>query len=153
MRKTLMMIAVFTLTVALYGNVQAKTDGAAVYKKCSGCHKATGVGHAGIFPPLAGSAAKLANADRAVMIQVALFGLKGEIKVDGKTYDGTMPAYGDQLNDEEIAAVLNFTLSSWGNDKMLAKGQKEFTAADVKAQRGKKLTPDQVYGNRQKLKL
>ena len=46
-----------------------------------------------------------------------------------------MLALGDKLKDDEIAAVLNYVLASWGNDKMLPKGHKKFTAAEVKAQR------------------
>lgn len=132
---------------------QAKADGAAVYRKCAGCHKSTGAGTPGYFPPLAGSAPQLVNAERTFPIRVLLFGLKGKILVEGKTYDGTMPAYGDRLDDDEIAAVLNYILSRWGNDKMLRKGHRKIAAAEVHALRGKRLTPEQVYEARQKLKL
>src|SRR3990172_9553913 len=83
------------------------------------CHPVPGGGIVGVFPPLAGHAPKLVNADRAYPIQVLLFGLGGEIEVEGKKYNGAMPAFGDQLKDDEIAAVLNYVLSSWGNDKVL----------------------------------
>ena len=128
-------------------------DGAVVYKKCSGCHKATGAGTPGFFPPLAGHAVKLVNAGRTYPIQATLFGLKGEIRVEGKTYDGTMPAYGELLNDGEIAAVLNYIFSSWGNDKSLPIGFGNITPAEVKAQRAGKMTPEQVQLTRKKLKM
>jgi mono/diheme cytochrome c family protein len=84
---------------------------------------------------------------------VILFGLEGEIEVEGKKYNGAMPAFGNQLKDDEIAAALNYVLASWGNDKMLPKGHKEYTAAEVKALRGKNLTSKQVHEARKKLKM
>ena len=153
MRKTGMGMVVVFLTCALAGIALAKTDGASVYQRCTSCHAATGSGISGVFPPLAGHAAKLVNADRTYPVQVLLFGLEGEIEVEGKKYNGAMPAFGDQLKDDEIAAVLNHILAGWGNDKMLPKGHKEYTSAEVKAQRGKKLTSKQVHDARKKLKL
>jgi len=153
MRKTGMGLAVVFLTCALAGIALAKTDGAAVYQQCTVCHKPTGTGFGTVFPPLAGHAPKLAKSDRAYPVQVILFGLEGEIEVEGKTFKGMMPALGSQLKDDEIAAVLNYVLSSWGNDKMLSKGHKEYTSAEVKALRGKNLTSKQVYEARKKLKM
>ena len=43
-----------------------------------------------------------------------LHGLSGK-PVGGTTYGAAMPAFADQLNDEEIAAVLSYERSSWGN--------------------------------------
>ena len=151
MRKTGM--GVVFLTCALAGIALAKTDGASVYQRCTSCHAATGSGISGVFPPLAGHAAKLVNADRTYPVQVILFGLEGEIEVEGKKYNGAMPAFGNQLKDDEIAAVLNHILANWGNDKMLLKGHKEYTSAEVKALRGKNLTSKQVHEARKKLKL
>lgn len=153
MRKIWMLIAGIVLSCALAATALAKADGAGVYRRCFGCHQSSGGGIAGVFPPLAGHAGKLTAVARSVPIQVVLFGLKGEIEVEGKKYNGVMPALGEQLNDEEIAAVLNYVLASWGNDKLLPKGHKEITPAEVTALRGEKLTPEQVYGVRQKLTI
>jgi len=153
MRKIWMPIAGVVLSCALAGTTLAEADGAAVYQRCSACHQSTGVGIPGAFPPLAGHAPKLVNASRTYPVQVVLFGLEGEIEVGGKKYKGKMLAHGDTLKDDEIAAVLNYILASWGNDKMLPKGHKKFTAAEVKTQRGKKLSSQQVYEARQKLKI
>lgn len=153
MQKMWWMIAAVFLTCAVAVQAQTKADGAAVYQKCFGCHKNTGVGIPGIFPPLAGTTAKLVSAERAYPVQVLLYGLKGEILVKGEKYNGTMPAFGDRLNDEEIAAVLNHVLSSWGNPELLPKGHKAYSADEVRALRGKKLSPDKVYEARKKLKL
>jgi mono/diheme cytochrome c family protein len=135
--------------------VLAQADGAKVYQKCAACHRPTGVGKPGVFPPLAGHAPEILNAERGrdYMIDVALFGLQGEVQIKGTKYNGAMRPFGAQLSDEEIAAVLNYVLTSWGNEKVLPKGHKPFMAAEVKAQRGKKLTPDTVREARGKLGL
>ncbi len=154
MRKAWILAMVSVLAGILTAPGFAAADGAAVYgERCSGCHKAAGTGVPGIFPPLAGHAAKVGGASRAYLIQAVLFGLKGEIRVAGKTYDGTMPAYAGLMNDGEIAAVLDYILSSWGNDKALPEGHAKVTAADVEVQRAAAMTSDQVYAARAKLKL
>ncbi len=154
MRKARIFAMVSILAGVLCARAFGAADGAGVYAgHCSGCHKATGAGAPGIFPPLAGHAAALAAADRAYPIRVLLFGLTGEIHVGGMTYKGRMPAYAGLLSDGEIAAVLNYLLSAWGNDKALPAGHAEITAAEVAAQRAAAMTPEQVFAERSKLKL
>ncbi len=153
MRRMWALPAVLLLSAGLAAPALGKADGAAVYQRCFACHQSSGGGVAGVFPPLAGHAPDLVKADRTYPIQVVLYGLKGEIEIEGKQYKGEMPGHEGQLTDDEIAAVLNYVLSSWGNDKLLPKGFPEITPAEVKAQRAKKLTPEQVHGIRQKLRL
>lgn len=123
-----------------------------VYQQCQGCHQANGAGIPGAFPPLAKHTPDIlaAKGGRTYLIQVLLYGLQGEINVKGQKYNGMMPGW-SQLSDAEIAAVLNHISTQWGDQ--FPAGQKPFTAAEVKAQRGTKLTPQQVYSNRQKLGL
>jgi len=80
---------------------------------CLPCHQAAGAGLEGQFPPLAGSewVAKEASA----VVRILLDGLNGPIQVKGKSFNNTMPPIGEQLNDAEIAAVLTYVRSSWGN--------------------------------------
>lgn len=153
MKRTCMGIGGIVLSFVLAGTALAGAEGATVYKQCSICHKSDGRGSSGFYPPLAGNAPKLLGADRSYMVDAVLYGLEDKIDVEGKTYKGKMPAFGARLNDDEIAAVLNYVLASWGNGKMLPKGHKEFTAAEIKALRGKKLTAGQVHEIRQKLNL
>ncbi len=153
MRGFRFLVAMLALVCAFCGQAVAAADGAAVYERCSGCHKATGTGIPGIFPPLAGHAAKLARASRVYPIEVVLFGLTGEVRVDGTPYKGRMPAYAGLLGDDEIAAVVDYILSSWGNDKALPPGFAKITPDEVKAVRAGNLTTDQVYLARGKLKL
>jgi mono/diheme cytochrome c family protein len=44
-----------------------------------------------------------------------LYGLQGAITVDGKPYNGMMPAWKGQLTDADIAAVATYVRKSWGN--------------------------------------
>jgi len=88
--------------------------GAVLYNgTCSVCHQQNGAGLAGVFPPLANSDYLMADTERA--IAVVLNGLTGEVVVNGNTFNSVMPPM-SQLNDDEIANILTFTLNSWGND-------------------------------------
>lgn len=135
------------------GTAGAGGTGATVFAQCAACHQPTGKGVPGAFPPLAGHLPALVKADRTYPIKVVLYGLEGKIDVEGKTYNGEMPSFGKQLKDDEIASVLNYALSQWGNKKLLPKGFKDIKIAEVKAQRAKHLSPSQVHQARQKLRL
>ena len=80
--------------------------------KCVACHQATGLGIPGVFPPLSGSEWVLGN-DK-VLVQIPLHGITGTVQVKGSTYNGAMPSF-NALNDAEIAAVLSYVRSHWGN--------------------------------------
>ncbi len=131
----------------------AQADGAKLYAQCAGCHQANGQGIPGAFPPLAGHVSEILNAKggREYLIKALLWGLQGPIEVKGMKYNGVLPAY-NGLKDEEIAAVLNYIATAWGDDKKVP-GFKPFNAAEVKALRGNKLTPQQVWEERKKLGL
>lgn len=95
--------------------------GSVVYQReshCSTCHLAHGKGNASVYPSLLNSPWVNGSKDR--LIKLALHGLHGKIRVNGKTYDPArgvppMTAFRDLLNDEELAAVLTFVRNSWGN--------------------------------------
>ncbi|MCL1478589.1 cytochrome c [Marinobacter sp. M3C] len=93
----------------------AKPNGAAIFSaQCSACHQATGLGIPGAFPPLAGSEWILADA--AVPVAIVHDGLQGKIEVAGNQFQGVMPKFGGQLSDAELAAVLSYARSQWGNN-------------------------------------
>ena len=98
---------------------------------CASCHQMAGQGVANKYPPLAGSDFLNADKDRAIL--VLLNGRSGEIVVNGKKYDNTMPKF--PLTDEAIANALTYTYNSFGNS-----GQ-EVTPAEVKALRSVKVAP------------
>ncbi|MEO0593408.1 MAG: cytochrome c [Myxococcota bacterium] len=92
----------------------AEVDGQVVYASiCQACHQANGLGVSGAFPPLAKSS--WVNGAAEMPVAIVLKGLQGEIEVLGTTYNGMMPPFGEQLSDAEIAAVVSYVRSSWGN--------------------------------------
>ncbi len=58
-----------------------------------------------------------------------LYGLQGEIEVEGKAFNGVMPANGF-LSDEQVAQVLTYLRQNFGN---YAAGIKPGDVADVRA--------------------
>ncbi len=80
---------------------------------CITCHQAGGTGIEGKYPPLAGS--EWIAKDAGIPVRIVLNGLEGPIQVKGKQFVNQMPSIGAQLEDDEIAAVLSFVRSSWGN--------------------------------------
>lgn len=93
----------------------AKPNGKALFSaQCSACHQATGQGIPGAFPPLAGSEWLLGDPN--IPVAIVHDGLQGEIEVAGNTFQGVMPALGGQLSDAELAAVLSYARSEWGNE-------------------------------------
>ena len=92
----------------------AAGNGQAVFARtCITCHQANGQGLAGAFPPLAAS--PYATGDKTKLIKLVLNGLTGPVTVDGKHFNGVMPPWKGQLSDAEIAAVLSYVRSSFGN--------------------------------------
>jgi cytochrome c oxidase subunit 2 len=79
--------------------------GAKVYSQnCVACHQANGQGIPGTFPALAGS--KIVTTDKAAHLDMVL---------NGSKRNPAMPAWGKQLSDTEIAAVITYERNSWGN--------------------------------------
>ena len=80
---------------------------------CAACHQAGGEGMAGVFPPLAGSEWVLGK--DTTVANIVLHGINGSLTVKGASYNGAMPAFKDQLHDAQIAALLTYVRSQWGN--------------------------------------
>ena len=84
---------------------------------CAQCHQANGLGQAGVYPPLAGSEWVTGSKNR--LISILHKGIAGPINVKGALYNNNMPAWGDgapvPLKDEQIAAILTYIRSEWGN--------------------------------------
>lgn len=88
--------------------------GASVYiDNCAACHRTDGHGYAKVFPALAGNPV-LQTADPTSLIHVVLAG--GTIPATQTAPSNfTMPAFGWRLNDQQVAAVVSFIRTSWGN--------------------------------------
>ncbi len=88
--------------------------GKSVYNDfCVQCHLPNGKGTKGIFPPLDG--ADWLVEKRTESIRAVKYGQKGEIVVNGVTYNNAMPPMG--LTDQEVTDVMNYTMNSWSNEQ------------------------------------
>ena len=92
------------------GISKTSLNGEALYKNtCAACHQTTGQGVKGAFPPLSGS--PIVNDDNPeLFIEIILTGY------DARPEYGQMPAFGDQLSNEEILAIINHERTSWKNN-------------------------------------
>lgn len=92
-------------------------SGEQLYQRCATCHMPDGKGMPGTYPPLAGSEFAT-SANVAVPIRVVMHGMQGPVTVAGAEYNSIMPAYGTgvEMSDEEVAAVLTYVRSQWGNN-------------------------------------
>jgi cytochrome c oxidase subunit II len=117
---------------------------------CAACHHATGEGVTGAFPPVKGHATELykAQGGRDYLAKLLLNGLQGSIEVSGNPYNGVMPAW-RQLSDEQLAEVLNYTLTAWGTPDAFG----PFQASEFEAARAETLSATDVYTLRQSLNL
>ncbi|WP_323614814.1 cytochrome c [Pseudomonas putida] len=110
---------------ALWNGDDSK-PGAAVYiDNCAACHRTDGQGYTRVFPALAGNPV-VQTADATSLIHVVLDG--GTVPATHTAPSNlTMPAFGWRLSDQEVAEVVNFIRSSWGNQGSAV------SASDVKA--------------------
>ncbi|MDE1188151.1 MAG: cytochrome c [Pantoea sp.] len=89
------------------------TPGAQTFMaRCSNCHGADGRGQAPWIPPLAGATSMLV--DQSSAINVTLNG-SARVVANGMPDAYRMPPFRKQLSDKEMADVLSFIRSSWGN--------------------------------------
>ena len=95
---------------------------------CIQCHGANGKGDDKNFPPLAGS--DWLTKKRTQSIAAVKFGQSGTIVVNKKTYNGSMPAMG--LTNAEVADVMNYVMTSWGNKQSKIVTEKEVEAITKK---------------------
>ena len=95
------------------GAAGATANGAELFTRCAACHQASGLGVPGAYPPLAGSEWLLNNPE--VPIRIVLHGLQGPMTVKNTAFNNAMNPFADQLSDAEIAAVITYERSSWGN--------------------------------------
>lgn len=100
-------------TVALKtGEVQR--PGSGLYASfCMKCHQADGRGQTEKYPTLAGNPAVLAP-DTASLIRLILQGGESPATATGPKQH-KMPAFADRFTDTEIARVLTFVRTTWGN--------------------------------------
>jgi mono/diheme cytochrome c family protein len=110
------------------GAAAALAQGKKVYEQvCGTCHGVDGLGKPGQAPPLAGSDWVTAKGHNR-LAHIPLLGLNGPITIKGQSmsFPSGMAAMGAALSDGDVAAVLTYIRSSWGNKAG------EVTADDIK---------------------
>ena len=98
--------------IARAATMSLEEYGKRLYSNCMSCHQSNGRGLPPVYPPLRGS--EIVHGDPALLVKIVMHGLEGKIEVDGQTYNQVMPA-APVKSDEEIAAVLTYVRSAWGN--------------------------------------
>lgn len=89
---------------------------------CASCHGNDGRGTPPRFPPL--SVAGWTELPPEGVALIVLYGLRGDIEVDGRSYRGFMPPMRN-VSDEDIAAIVGYLEREW------AGRESDLTAADV----------------------
>ena len=90
------------LTAAGAGAQTAPPSGAAAFEAaCAACHQSDGKGIPGAFPALAGNA--FVQGPPEIVVKTVL---------DGR---GGMPAFREDLHDDQLAEILTYVRSAWGN--------------------------------------
>jgi mono/diheme cytochrome c family protein len=111
------------------GAAAARAQGKKIFEAiCGTCHGVDGLGKPGQAPPLAGSEWVNAKGHNR-LAHIPLAGISGTLSVAGKDWNLPMAAMGAALSDADLANVLTYIRSSWGNQAG------EVTADDIKAVR------------------
>lgn len=115
-KRSILIIAAFAAITA--PRALAAETGQSLYNdNCAACHQKSGLGIKGAFPALAGD--KVVQSPPATAAIVLLNGRGG------------MPAFKSDLTDAQLAAVLTYVRTSWGNKAGAA------SVADIAAARKK----------------
>jgi mono/diheme cytochrome c family protein len=101
-------------TAALGANDPRMVRGRHVYvDQCAACHMEDGAGIPGVFPPVKGNSGVQSH-DPASIARLVLEGAPS-VKTPVKPEGFAMPAFGWKLDDQQVADLLTYIRSSWGN--------------------------------------
>lgn len=96
------------------GGETPKVNGKKIFSQnCAACHQENGKGVPGAFPPLSGDPV-VNNNDPTEHIETVLNGKSGK-SIDGVKYSSQMPPFAGSLTDAQIAAVINYERTHFGN--------------------------------------
>jgi hypothetical protein len=84
-----------------------------------------------------------ADGGRPYLIDLLLFGFEGEAPIDGSLERFDHPPFADR-SDDDVAAVLNHLLVSWGNEDDLPDDAEFYRPEEVEDARERELTPTEV---------
>ena len=95
-------------------NGDASKPGARIYlDNCAACHRPDGMGYERVFPRLAGNPVVQADNPRS-LISIVLDGSQTP-RTPRTPAQFTMPRFAWRLSDKDVADVVSFIRSSWGN--------------------------------------
>ncbi len=143
-----MLAALALASAAAADTPPAYPQGAASFQaSCAVCHGPAGAGLPALAPPLLSYPARYAASaeGRRQLAMTVLFGLYGDIAVEGKHYAFRMPEFG-QLDDASLAALLNFVVFDLAHAPA---GVAPLTPAEVAAERAHPLDGAAVREHRQ----
>jgi mono/diheme cytochrome c family protein len=92
----------------------ASKPGAMLYlDNCAACHRPDGMGYERVFPRLAGN--EVVQAENALSVVAIVLEGSRTPRTRAAPAQFTMPAFAWRLSDQEVADVVNFVRTSWGN--------------------------------------
>ena len=133
-KKKYLVTALLLLFVMPFTYAQNKTNAATktgeqVYRQnCLACHQANGSGVPNLAPPLKQTTFVLG--DKTKLVDIVLKGFNEDVEIEGEYYSNPMPPF-PQLSDDEIAKVLTYIRTNFGNKADTV------TIAEVKVRREK----------------
>jgi mono/diheme cytochrome c family protein len=111
-------IAVLVFANCSGGDDTVYKQGKTLYTRlCANCHQENGEGLRGLVPPLANS--DFLSTHRSELPCVIKIGLKGTIVVNGVTYGSQEMTGLGNATEYEIANILNYVHTSWGNKEKI----------------------------------
>ncbi len=114
LRFSLTLLALVAI-VSISASAQDKAKGQKLYTEyCKTCHQDGGKGLSTVYPPLAGSDF-LKTKSKADVIKAVTGGLKGEMMVNGKKFNGVMSPLPAKYTDQDVADILTYVYGNWGN--------------------------------------
>ena len=121
--------------------------GFTVYNRptCVVCHQANGMGQPGTFPPLVGSDF-VNEKDPGRIIRLVLQGFQGPgLVVSGKPFPtGSSMVPWNSLSDDDIAAVLTYVRSEWGNNAPAVTPEQVHAVREKVASHPLPFSPDEI---------
>jgi alcohol dehydrogenase (quinone), cytochrome c subunit len=101
-----------TVSRSLYNGI-APNPGAQLYvDRCAGCHRSDGRGYAKAFPALAGNPVLQSDSEAAIKI---VLGGGSQPATDSAPSALTMAPYAALFSDQQVADVVTFIQTGWGN--------------------------------------
>jgi len=118
----------------------ASAPGALGYlDNCAACHRPDGRGYAGVFPALAGNPA-VETTDPLSLISIVLSG-STTTRTSATPAQFHMPSFAWRLSDSEVADILSFARTSWGNKASVV------AESEVRQQRLELARPESTSNN------